>query len=96
MTAPYILGYSASMVGASLLPFFWGGAGPLYLGVSLVLGATFIALACRLSLRGETPSTPPLPLLNPYLALLFVALPVSILVASRKALARRDGPNVGR
>ena len=47
-TARQIVLYSLVLVGATLLPWGWGGAGPLYVVCALALGAVFVWLAERL------------------------------------------------
>ena len=81
VTARSIVRYTVVLVVISLLPVAVRTAGWLYLGVAVVLGAAFIALA--LALRRET--TPPrarrlFSFSLAYLALLFVALAVDPLV----------------
>jgi protoheme IX farnesyltransferase len=74
-TARQILLYSVVLVGATLLPWGWGGAGPVYVVCALALGAVFVGMAERLR-RDTTPRRAMLlfhySLL--YLALLFAAL----------------------
>jgi protoheme IX farnesyltransferase len=74
-TARQIVLYSALLVAATLLPWGWGGAGPVYVVCALALGAVFVWLAERLR-RDTTPRRAMLlfhySLL--YLALLFAAL----------------------
>jgi protoheme IX farnesyltransferase len=74
-TARQIVLYSLVLVCATLLPWGWGGAGPLYVVCALALGAVFVGMAERLR-RDTTPRRAMLlfhySLL--YLALLFVAL----------------------
>ena len=76
-TARQIVLYSLVLVAATLLPWGWGGAGPLYVVSALGLGAVFVWLAERLR-RDTTPRRAMLlfhySLL--YLALLFAALAV--------------------
>jgi heme o synthase len=80
-TARQIVLYSLVLVAATLLPWAWGGAGPLYVVCALALGAVFVALAERLR-RDTTPRRAALlfhySLL--YLALLFAALAVDAVV----------------
>src|SRR6478609_5160542 len=80
-TARQIVVYSLVLVAATLLPWGWGGAGPLYVVCALALGAVFIWLAERLR-RDTTPRRAMLlfhySLL--YLALLFAALAVDAVV----------------
>ena len=70
------------LVAATLLPWAWGGAGPLYVVCALALGAVFVWLAERLR-RDTTPRRAMLlfhySLL--YLALLFAALAVDAVIA---------------
>jgi protoheme IX farnesyltransferase len=74
-TARQIVLYSVVLVGATLLPWGWGGAGPVYVVCALALGAVFVGLAEQLR-RDTTPRRAMLlfhySLL--YLALLFAAL----------------------
>ncbi len=74
-TARQIVLYSVVLVGATLLPWGWGGAGPVYVVCALALGAVFVGLAEKLR-RDTTPRRAMLlfhySLL--YLALLFAAL----------------------
>jgi heme o synthase len=76
-TARQIVLYSVVLVAATLLPWGWGGAGPLYVVCALALGAVFVWLAERLR-RDTTPRRAMIlfhySLL--YLALLFAALAV--------------------
>jgi protoheme IX farnesyltransferase len=80
-TARQIVLYSLVLVGATLLPWGWGGAGPLYVVAALALGAVFVWLAERLR-RDTTPRRAMLlfhySLL--YLALLFAALAVDAVI----------------
>jgi heme o synthase len=80
-TARQIVLYSFGLVAATLLPWAWGGAGPLYVVCALALGAVFVWLAERL-LRETTPRRAMLlfhySLL--YLALLFAALALDAVV----------------
>jgi len=80
-TARQIVVYSVVLVAATLLPWAWGGAGPLYVVCALALGAVFVWLA-ELLRRDTTPRRAMLlfhySLL--YLALLFVALAVDAVV----------------
>jgi protoheme IX farnesyltransferase len=80
-TARQIVLYSLVLVAATLLPWGWGGAGPLYVVCALGLGAVFVWLAERLR-RDTTPRRAMLlfhySLL--YLALLFAALAVDAVV----------------
>jgi heme O synthase-like polyprenyltransferase len=80
-TARQIVLYSLVLVAATLLPWGWGGAGPLYVVCALALGAVFVWLAERLR-RDTTPRRAMLlfhySLL--YLALLFAALAVDTVV----------------
>ena len=74
-TARQIVLYSLVLVGATLLPWGWGGAGPVYVVGALALGAVFVGMAEKLR-RDTTPRRAMLlfhySLL--YLALLFAAL----------------------
>jgi protoheme IX farnesyltransferase len=74
-TARQIVLYSVVLVGATLLPWGWGGAGPVYVVCALALGAVFVGFAEKLR-RDTTPRRAMLlfhySLL--YLALLFAAL----------------------
>jgi protoheme IX farnesyltransferase len=74
-TARQIVLYSLSLVGVTLLPWAWGGAGPVYVVCALALGAVFVGMAEKLR-RDTTPRRAMLlfhySLL--YLALLFAAL----------------------
>jgi len=76
-----ILGYTAILVAASVVPFATGVFGPLYLAAAVVLGGLFLALAWSLtrapSKRGAA-AVFHYSLL--YLALLFVAAALSPLV----------------
>jgi len=80
-TARQIVLYSLVLVAATLLPWGWGGAGPLYVVCALALGAVFVWLAEALR-RDTTPRRAMLlfhySLL--YLALLFAALAVDAVV----------------
>ena len=80
-TARQIVVYSLVLVAATLLPWAWGGAGPLYVVCALALGAVFVWLAERLR-RDTTPRRAMIlfhySLL--YLALLFVALAVDAVI----------------
>jgi heme o synthase len=74
-TARQIVLYSLGLVAVTLLPWGWGGAGPLYVVCALALGAVFVGMAEKLR-RDTTPRRAALlfhySLL--YLALLFAAL----------------------
>ena len=74
-TARQIVLYSLGLVAVTLTPWFWGGAGPVYVVCALALGGAFVWLAERLR-RDLTPRRAALlfhySLL--YLALLFAAL----------------------
>ena len=80
-TARQIVLYSLVLVGVTLLPWAWGGAGPLYVVCALALGAVFVWLAEKLR-RDTTPRRAMLlfhySLL--YLALLFAALAVDAVI----------------
>ena len=81
-TARQIILYSVVLVGATLLPWGWGGAGPVYVVCALALGAVFVGMAERLR-RDTTPRRAMLlfhySLL--YLALLFAALALDSVMA---------------
>jgi heme o synthase len=80
-TARQILRYSVVLAGVTALPFIWGAAGGVYLGVALTLDACLIALAIRLRRQLTRPHAVRLfhfSLL--YLALLFAALAVDPLL----------------
>ena len=80
-TARQIVLYSLVLVAATLLPWGWGGAGPLYVVCALALGAVFLWLAERL--RRDTTQRHALLLFHYsllYLALLFAALAVDAVV----------------
>src|SRR4029077_13992823 len=47
-TARQIVLYSLALVGATLLPWGWGGAGPVYVVCALALGAVFVGMAEQL------------------------------------------------
>ncbi len=74
-TARQIVLYSVALVGVTLLPWAWGGAGPVYVVCALALGAVFVGMAEKLR-RDTTPRRAMLlfhySLL--YLALIFAAL----------------------
>jgi heme o synthase len=74
-TARQIVLYSIVLVGVTLLPWAWGGAGPVYVVCALALGAVFVGMAEKLR-RDITPRRAMIlfhySLL--YLALIFVAL----------------------
>ena len=80
-TARQIVLYSLVLVGATLLPWGWGGAGPVYVVCALALGAVFVWMAEQLR-RDTTPRRAMLlfhySLL--YLALLFAALAVDAVI----------------
>jgi len=80
-TARQIVVYSLVLVAATLLPWGWGGAGPLYVVCALALGAVFLWLAEALR-RDTTPRRAMLlfhySLL--YLALLFAALALDAVI----------------
>jgi protoheme IX farnesyltransferase len=80
-TARQIVLYSLVLVGATLLPWGWGGAGPFYVVCALGLGAVFVWFAERL--RRETTPRHAMLLFHYsllYLALLFAALAVDAVV----------------
>jgi heme o synthase len=80
-TTRQIVLYSLVLVAATVVPFFWGTLGLVYLGAALALGAAFLLLAVRLR-RRATPRQASLlfhfSLL--YLALLFAAMAVDPLL----------------
>jgi len=80
-TARQIVLYSIVLVGATLLPWGWGGAGPVYVVCALALGAVFVGMAEKLR-RDTTPRRAALlfhySLL--YLALLFAALAIDSVI----------------
>jgi heme o synthase len=81
-TARQIVLYSLVLVAATLLPWGWGGAGPLYVVCALALGAGFVWLAE--ALRRETTPRRAMLLFHYsllYLALLFAALAVDAVIA---------------
>jgi heme o synthase len=76
-TARQIVLYSVGLVAVTLLPWFAGSAGPVYVVCALALGAVFVWLAERL--RRETTKRGAMLLFHYsllYLALIFVALAV--------------------
>jgi heme o synthase len=80
-TARQIVLYSLVLVGATLLPWGWGGAGPLYVVCALALGAVFVGLAERL--RRDTSPRRAMVLFHYsllYLALLFAALALDAVI----------------
>jgi protoheme IX farnesyltransferase len=80
-TARQILLYSLALVAVTLVPWFTGAAGPIYVVSALALGAVFIGLAERL--RRETTKRGAMLLFHYsllYLALVFVALAVDAAV----------------
>ena len=80
-TARQIVLYSIALVAVTLVPWFTGAAGPIYVVSALVLGAVFIGLAERL--RRETTKRGAMLLFHYsllYLALIFVALAVDAAV----------------
>jgi protoheme IX farnesyltransferase len=81
-TTRQIVLYTGVLVAATLVPFAWQTLGAVYLGVALVLGAAFLALALALR-REPTPARARLvfhfSLL--YLALLFTAMAVDPVLA---------------
>ena len=80
-TARQIVLYSVVLVGATLLPWGWGGAGPLYVVCALALGAVFVWLAERL--RRDTSPRRAMVLFHYsllYLALLFAALALDAVI----------------
>lgn len=75
VTKVHILVYTAILVAVSVLPFFTGMSGPLYLVVALGLGGGFLGWAGLLMLRpGPTTAMDTFKYSIVYLALLFVAL----------------------
>jgi protoheme IX farnesyltransferase len=74
-TTRQIVLYSLVLVGVTVVPFFWGTLGLVYLGAALALGTAFLLLAVRLR-REATPRQAGIlfhfSLL--YLALLFAAM----------------------
>ena len=80
-TARQIVLYSVVLVAATLLPWAWGGAGPLYVVCALALGTVFVWFAERL--RRDTTPRRALVLFHYsllYLALLFAALAVDAVI----------------
>jgi protoheme IX farnesyltransferase len=80
-TVRQILLYSLVLAGVTLLPFFWGGAGIVYLVGALLLDACLVAFALRLRRQltpGRAGALFHFSLL--YLALLFVMLAIDPLV----------------
>jgi heme o synthase len=80
-TARQIVLYSLVLVAVTLLPWGWGGAGPLYVVCALALGAVFVWLAEQL--RRDTSPRRAVLLFHYsllYLALLFAALAVDAVV----------------
>jgi protoheme IX farnesyltransferase len=80
-TGRQIVLYSLGLVAVTLLPWAWGGAGPLYVACALALGAAFLWLAERL--RRDTTPRRALLLFHYsllYLALLFAAVAVDAVV----------------
>jgi protoheme IX farnesyltransferase len=80
-TARQILLYSIALVAVTLVPWFTGTAGPIYVVSALALGAVFVGLAERL--RRETTKRGAMLLFHYsllYLALTFVALAVDAAV----------------
>jgi protoheme IX farnesyltransferase len=80
-TARQIVLYSIALVGVTLLPWAFGGAGPVYVVCALALGAVFVGMAEKLR-RDTTPRRAMLlfhySLL--YLALIFAALAVDSVI----------------
>ena len=80
-TTRQIVLYSLVLVGVTVVPFFWGTLGLVYLGAALALGTAFLLLAVRLR-REATPRQASVlfhfSLL--YLALLFAAMAVDPLL----------------
>ncbi|HTO26709.1 MAG TPA: heme o synthase [Gaiellaceae bacterium] len=80
-TARQIVLYSLGLVAVTLLPWFFGDAGPVYVVSALALGAVFVWLAERL--RRQTTKRGAMLLFHYsllYLALIFVALAVDAAV----------------
>jgi heme o synthase len=80
-TARQIVLYSFALVGVTLLPWGWGGAGRFYVVSALALGAVFVWLAERL--RQETTPRRAMLLFHYsllYLALLFAALALDTVI----------------
>lgn len=76
-TKRQILLYSIALVVTSVLLSIWGGAGLIYLGSAVVLGAGFVVLAVRLWRDGSVKSSTALFRYSiVYLALLFAAIAV--------------------
>ena len=76
-TKRQILLYSIALVVTSVLLSVWGGAGLIYLGSAVVLGAGFLVLAVRLWRDGSVKSSTALFRYSiVYLALLFAAIAV--------------------
>ena len=80
-TKRQILLYSIALTVTSVLLSVWGGAGLIYLGSAVVLGAGFLVLAVRLWRDGSVKSSTALFRYSiVYLALLFAAIAVDGLV----------------
>jgi protoheme IX farnesyltransferase len=80
-TTRQIVLYSLVLVAVTVVPFFWGTLGLVYLGAALALGAAFLLLAVRL--RRETTAKQASLLFHfslLYLALLFAAMAVDPLL----------------
>jgi protoheme IX farnesyltransferase len=80
-TTRQIVLYSLVLVAITIVPFFWGTAGFVYLGAALALGAAFLLLAVKL--RRETTPRRASVLFHfslLYLALLFAAMAVDPLL----------------
>ena len=80
-TTRQIVWYSLLLVGVTVLPFLWGGAGLPYLASALALGAVFLGLALRLvtdATRDRAGLLFHYSLL--YLALLFAALALDLAI----------------
>ena len=90
-TARQIVLYSLVLVGVTLLPWGWGGAGPVYVVCALALGAVFVGMAEKLR-RDTTPRRAMLlfhySLL--YLALIFAALALDAVLLMDPELARKN------
>jgi protoheme IX farnesyltransferase len=81
-TTAGISGYATLLVGASVLPFVWGGMGVVYLVPAVMLGAGFLLLVWRL--RQDTTPVRARALFRyslVYLAGVFVALAVAPLIS---------------
>ena len=80
-TRRLVVGYTLGLVAFTVLPYFTGLFGTLYLGCALVLGAAFVALAAILAARPSRAWALRLHLASlAYLALLFGAMAIDRLV----------------